>query len=172
MVLDNMLTLATNFQIKFYNICCFLHNLWYSSRQNFNIRVSLKWHSSLIKIEMIPQQIVAIRRTKPIFKWWEISFCLYFEYNFMITDTSTRCQSVKWIIEKYTTLNFNTWRPRQMTVILQTISSKAFCWMKMYGFRLKFHWSLFMRVQFKIFQLQITALNRQGQKPVSGQMLV
>ena len=38
-----------------------------------------------------------------------------------------------------------------MDAISQTIFSSAFSWMKMYEFRLKFHWSLFLRVQFTIF---------------------
>ena len=43
----------------------------------------------------------------------------------------------------------NTLRPRQMS---QTTFSNAFSWMKMFEFRLKFHWSLFPRVQLKVFQ--------------------
>ena len=46
----------------------------------------------------------------------------------------------------------NTLRPRQVDAISQTIFSNAFSWMKMYEFRLKFHWSLFPRVQLPIFQ--------------------
>ena len=47
---------------------------------------------------------------------------------------------------------FNTLRPRQMDAISQTTFSSAFSWMKMFEFRLKFHWSLFLRVQLTIFQ--------------------
>ena len=39
-----------------------------------------------------------------------------------------------------------------MAVILRTTLSKAFSWLKMYGFRLRFHWSLFLGVQLRIFQ--------------------
>ena len=42
---------------------------------------------------------------------------------------------------------FNTLRPRQIDAISQTTFSNAFSWMKMFEFRLKFHWSLFSRVQ-------------------------
>ena len=43
---------------------------------------------------------------------------------------------------------FNTWRPRKIAAISQTIIfSDAFSWMKMYEFRLIFHWTLFLRVQ-------------------------
>ena len=39
-----------------------------------------------------------------------------------------------------------------MDAISQTIFSSAFSWMKMFEFRLQFHWSLFLRVQLTIFQ--------------------
>ena len=44
------------------------------------------------------------------------------------------------------------WDRDKMAVVSQTIFSNAFPWMKMYGFRLKFHWSLFLRFQLTIFQ--------------------
>ena len=46
----------------------------------------------------------------------------------------------------------NSLRPRQMDAISQTTFSNAFSWMKMFEFRLKFHWSLFPRVQLTILQ--------------------
>ena len=52
----------------------------------------------------------------------------------------------------------NTLRPRQngchskMDAIPQTTFSNAISWMKMFEFRLKFHWSLFLKVQLTIFQ--------------------
>ena len=46
----------------------------------------------------------------------------------------------------------NTLRPRQMDAISQTTFSNAFSWMKMFEFRLKFHWRLFLRFQITIFQ--------------------
>ena len=39
-----------------------------------------------------------------------------------------------------------------MTAIFQTIFSNAFSWMKMYKFRLRFHWSLLPGVRLTIFQ--------------------
>ena len=39
-----------------------------------------------------------------------------------------------------------------MDTISQTTFWGAFSWMKMFEFRLKFHWSLFLRVQLTIFQ--------------------
>ena len=40
----------------------------------------------------------------------------------------------------------------KMAAISQTVFSNAFTWMKMYELRLKFHWSLFLRVQMGITQ--------------------
>ena len=44
------------------------------------------------------------------------------------------------------------WGQDKMAAISQTAFSNAFSWMKMYEFRLKFHWSLFLRVELTIFQ--------------------
>ena len=44
------------------------------------------------------------------------------------------------------------WGRDTMDAISQTTFSNAFSWMKMFEFRSKFHWSLFLRVQLIIFQ--------------------
>ena len=44
------------------------------------------------------------------------------------------------------------WGRDQMDAISQTTFWIVFSWMKMFEFRLKFHWSLFLRVQLTIFQ--------------------
>ena len=44
------------------------------------------------------------------------------------------------------------WGRDKMAAILRTTLSNAFSWMKMYELRLKFHWSLFLKVQSTIFQ--------------------
>ena len=44
------------------------------------------------------------------------------------------------------------WGRDKMASIFQTTFSIAFSWMKMLKFRLRFHWSLFSRVQLTIFQ--------------------
>ena len=44
------------------------------------------------------------------------------------------------------------WGQERMAAISQTTFSSAFSWMKIYEFRLKFHWSLCPRVQITIFQ--------------------
>ena len=47
---------------------------------------------------------------------------------------------------------FNSLRPRKMAAVSPTTLLNAFSWMKMLEFWLKFHWSLFLRVQLTIFQ--------------------
>ena len=44
------------------------------------------------------------------------------------------------------------WGQYKMVTISQTTFSNTFSWMKMYEFRLRFHWILFLRVQSTIFQ--------------------
>ena len=44
------------------------------------------------------------------------------------------------------------WGRKKMDAISQTTFWSAFSWMEMFEFRLKFHWSLFLRVKLTIFQ--------------------
>ena len=44
------------------------------------------------------------------------------------------------------------WGRDNMAAVSQTTLSNAFSWMKMLEFRLRFHWSLFLRVQLTIIQ--------------------
>ena len=44
------------------------------------------------------------------------------------------------------------WGRDKLDTISQTTFSSAFSWMKMFEFKLKFHWSLFLRVQLTSFQ--------------------
>ena len=48
--------------------------------------------------------------------------------------------------------NLTHWGRDEMDAISQTTLSNAFSWMKMFAYRLKFHWSLFLRVQLTISQ--------------------
>ena len=59
---------------------------------------------------------------------------------------------VGWCRYNDSRLHVNSLRPRQMNAISQTTFSNAFSWIKMFEFRLKFHWSLFSMVQLTIFQ--------------------
>ena len=44
------------------------------------------------------------------------------------------------------------WGRDKIAAVSQTTFSNAFSWMKMFEIRLRFHWSLFLRVQLTIFQ--------------------
>ena len=49
-------------------------------------------------------------------------------------------------------LQLSQWDWEKMAGIFQTTFSSAFSWMKMCEFRLSFHWNLFLRFEFTIFQ--------------------
>ena len=59
-------------------------------------------------------------------------------------------ESTKWTNHDRSLLTH--WDRDKMDAISQTTFSNAFSWMKIYKFRLRFHWSLFPGVQLKIFQ--------------------
>ena len=52
----------------------------------------------------------------------------------------------------FNTVHLTHWGRDKMDAISQTTSSSAFSWMKMFEFRLKFQWNLFLGVQLTIFQ--------------------
>ena len=66
------------------------------------------------------------------------------------------------------------WGRDKMAAIFQTTFSNAFSWMKMFKFRLRFHWSLFPRVPINNIPalVQIMAWRRPGDKPLSEPMMV
>ena len=70
--------------------------------------------------------------------------------------------------------NINILRPRQMAAIFQTTFSNAFSLMKIYEFRLRFHWSLYPKVRINNIPalVQIMAWRRPGDKPLSEPMVV
>ena len=63
------------------------------------------------------------------------------------------------------------WGRYKMVAISQTTFSSAFSWMKMFEFRLKFHWPLFLRVNIPTL-VQVMAWCRPGDKPLSEPMMV
>ena len=73
-------------------------------------------------------------------------------------------------------LEINTLRPRrnEQHFADDIFKRKLFSSMKMFEFRLKFHWSLFPRVQLTIFQhwVQVMAWRRIGDKPLSEPKMV
>ena len=76
-------------------------------------------------------------------------------------DQANNCQFLLWCPSdiimhscSYIPPGFNiiTLRPRQIAAISQTTFSSEFSWIKMYDFRLRFHWSLFLRFELTILQ--------------------
>ena len=63
------------------------------------------------------------------------------------------------------------WGQNKMAAIYQTTFSNPFFWIKMFEYWLRFHWSLFLRVQLAI-MVQIMAWRRPGDKPLSEPMMV
>ena len=63
------------------------------------------------------------------------------------------------------------WGRDKMDAISQTTFSNAFPWMKIFEFRLKFHWSLFLRVQLTPALVQIMTWRRPGDKSLSEPMM-
>ena len=55
--------------------------------------------------------------------------------------------------------NINTMKSRQNGRLFQTTFSNAFSWIKMCEFRLRFHWSLFLRIQLTILQHSVSSDN-------------
>ena len=67
------------------------------------------------------------------------------------------------------------WGRGTIAAISQTTFSNAFSWMKMYEFRFRFPWNVFPRFELNIHILalvQIIVWRRQGDKPLSGPMMV
>ena len=100
--------------------------------------------------------------------------CIWILYNYTQLDTKIGQTYISWLIlttsgaasdENFIKMNtspFSVWVPwvsvlthwgrDKMVAISQTTFSSAFSWMKMFEFRLKFHWSLFLRVKLTIIQ--------------------
>ena len=63
-----------------------------------------------------------------------------------------QCKSIGRADNNLNMFSLTHWGLDKMDAISQTTFSSAFSWMKMFEFRLKFHWSLFLRVQLTISQ--------------------
>ena len=126
-------------------------NLFYIYCHAVSIFMMTSWHGNIFQING-PLWIQFLCH------WWipltknsnrECSLCCHCCYHIF---------HVFWTVEYwklYHTLfpcKLTHWGQDKMDAILQTTFSSAFSWMKMFEFRLKFHWSLFLRVQLSIFQ--------------------
>ena len=111
----------------------------------------------------------SLKKTRdPFWKWfmssrlkfWKHSFCFSLVSSDPIKHNYTHIMIAQLQIMTGLTNTFNViarhmltyWRRDEMDAITQTTFSSAFFWKKMFQFRPKFHWSLFLRVQLTIFQ--------------------
>ena len=62
------------------------------------------------------------------------------------------CRFSHWLINRRDNIGSVSWGRNKIDTISHTTFSNAFCWMKIYWFRLKFHLSLFTRVQLMMIQ--------------------
>ena len=70
--------------------------------------------------------------------------------TFRFVDVLTRYRvDYLWYVQRVLLTH---WGRDEMNNISQTTFSNVFSWMKVFEFRLKYHWSLFPRVQLTIFQ--------------------
>ena len=65
--------------------------------------------------------------------------------------SSMKCREISFVMD-IVLFCLTHWGRDKMAAIFQKTFWNAFPWMKMYEFRLQFHWSLFLRVQLTIFQ--------------------
>ena len=70
----------------------------------------------------------------------------FFDKIYLIADNA-KCDRTMCLLTILTP-----WGRDRMAAMSQTMFSNAFSWMEINEFRLKFHWSLFLRVQLTIFQ--------------------
>ena len=124
-----------------------------------NIKCSIKW----MTWKWSNKIIVIIKYDIYIY----ISLAMYSSYETMICSTSrewsTICTLACFLFRyglispicidliQLEPVSLTHWGRDKMDAISQTTFSSAFSWMKMFEFRLKFHWSLFLRVQLTIF---------------------
>ena len=81
----------------------------------------------------------------------KVKKCRWWQYPIQPSRPKTINEAMD--MQKWTgMLKLTHWGPRQMDAISQTTFSNAFSWMKLFESQLKFHWSLFPRVQLTIFQ--------------------
>ena len=79
-------------------------------------------------------------------------FCLWQlrENSISVLHACGRLQTV--LLNSHGLLELTHWGRDKIAAFSQTTHSNAFSWMKILEFRLKFHWSLFLRVLLTIFQ--------------------
>ena len=148
------------------------------SRQERSFCFVLQVHVILTHWPLVPEwraiDIWGRNNASNIFVWlfrWSFLFCipelLCFKYasdqwgwgrNYFVRETKLkivcdyRMTTVSETVGHVFPFSLTHWGRDKMAAILQTTLSSAFSWMKIFQFRLKFHWSLFIWVQLTTFQ--------------------
>ena len=113
----------------------------------------LHWHCGNLTIAPVPAK-------QPWWIWINTS-CEFIMNDYITTtkqSTTKPCAYFLgytvgwWMMSCWPNHLLTHWGWHNMADIFQTTFSTAFCWMKMYEFRLRFHWNLFLRIQLTIFQ--------------------
>ena len=74
------------------------------------------------------------------------------QYSIILIARHTHQSRFEHVVKSEMYIWLTHWGRDKMAAVSQTTLSNAFSWMKMSEFRLRFHWSLFLRVQLTIFQ--------------------
>ena len=102
-----------------------------------------------------------------LWKVWFVNWCFTIHISFqscrfaqdwsdidglLVQDCSISSVLVMEILQSCIKPSITHWGRDKMAAVWQTTLSNAFSWMQMLEFRLRFHWSLFLRAQLAIFQ--------------------
>ena len=121
----------------------YLNQCW--NINNWTLRNKLQWNLNQnlwIFIQENPFETVVQKMAAVFSRLQCVKFHFCFrEVHFLFPQT------VGYILWVAVHTNLTYWGRDKMDAISQTTFSNEFCWMKMYEYRLRFHWSLFPRVQ-------------------------
>ena len=138
--------------ITFCQICCFM-------KISFDVMLlvlhDLLMYSLVIQIYAITVWLEFLVIPSCIFHNIDTRNKCYFVIEFTYTKShKSSSQNITQVSQKFYICNRNLTHcgRDKMDAISQTTFSSAFSWMQMLVFRLKFHWSLFLRVHLTIFQ--------------------
>ena len=113
---------------------------------HYHVVISLLWNHYLKNSPFLWE--VGLRSPKTtIFGMNIIWFIIFSWVNHSFHPCVMLLQVIRWIVSVLTH-----WSQNKMAYISQTTFSNVFSSMKMFAFWLKFHWSLFLRVQLTKFQ--------------------
>ena len=118
-------------------------------RQLFLVRSRVEWQyfdQWGVSLSLLLHPLLNTEKGSYVFKYKALQYGTWMLMYWSLTNTSWFC----WIVSSSATFNVTLWcfvthlRRGKMVAIFQTTCSNAFSWMKMYEFRLRFHWSLFL----------------------------